>query len=51
VGDAIVTVSPADYALVAGSRLVVAYRGQHVLRDLQIASGVLTSRIAEIATR
>lgn len=42
VGDATVTVSPTDYTLVAGSRLVVAYRGQHVLRDLQIASGVLT---------
>lgn len=41
-GDASLSVAPADYALVAGSRLVVAYRGQQVLRELQIASGVLT---------
>jgi hypothetical protein len=42
VGDDTASVSPADYALVAGSRLVVAYRGQQALRELQIASGVLT---------
>lgn len=33
---------PADYALVTGSRLVVAWRGQQVFRELQVASGVLT---------
>jgi hypothetical protein len=36
------TVVPGDYALVTGSRLVVAWRGQQVFRQLQIASGVLT---------
>lgn len=36
------SVSPADYALVTGSRLVVAWRGQQVFRQLQVASGVLT---------
>lgn len=41
-GGTSVSVTPADYALVAGSRLVVAYRGQQVLRELQIASRVLT---------
>ena len=35
-------VPPADYALVTGSRLVVAWRGQQVFRQLQVASGVLT---------
>lgn len=35
-------VPPEDYALVTGSRLVVAWRGQQVFRQLQIASGVLT---------
>jgi hypothetical protein len=41
-GEMSVSVAPGDYGLVAGSRLVVAYRGQQILRDLQIASGVLT---------
>jgi hypothetical protein len=41
-GGASVSVAHGDYALVAGSRLVVAYRGQQALRELQIASGVLT---------
>lgn len=36
------TVLPGDYALVTGSRLVVAWRGQQVFRQLQVASGVLT---------
>jgi hypothetical protein len=36
------SVSPNDYALVTGSRLVVAWRGQQVFRQLQVASGVLT---------
>lgn len=35
-------VAAADYALVTGSRLVVAWRGQAVFRQLQVASGVLT---------
>lgn len=36
------SVASGDYALVTGSRLVVAWRGQQVFRQLQIASGVLT---------
>ena len=36
------TVAAADYALIVGSRLVVAWRGSEALRDLNIASGVLT---------
>jgi hypothetical protein len=36
------SVLPGDYALVTGSRLVVAWRGQLVFRQLQVASGVLT---------
>lgn len=42
VGPESVRVTPESYALVAGSRLVAAWRGSEVLRDLQIASGVLT---------
>lgn len=41
-GPATVDVACEDYALVAGSRLVAAWRGSGVLRDLQVASGVLT---------
>lgn len=41
-GSATVEVASEDYALVAGSRLVSAWRGSAVLRDLQVASGVLT---------
>ena len=36
------SVLPGDYALATGSRLVVAWRGQQVFRQLQVASGVLT---------
>lgn len=42
VASAIEVVDPANYSLVAGSRLVVAWRGPSVLRELQVASGVLT---------
>jgi hypothetical protein len=42
VGTATEVVAAEDYALVTGSRLVVAWRGQRALRDLQVASGVLT---------
>jgi len=37
-----VSVSPRDYTLVAGSRFVAAWRGHDVLRELQVASGMLT---------
>lgn len=36
------SVNPADYALVVRSRLVVAWRGTQALRDLNVASGMLT---------
>jgi hypothetical protein len=36
------SVAPGDYALVTRSRLVLAWRGPEVFRDLQVASGVLT---------
>jgi hypothetical protein len=42
VGATVETVAAADYALIVGSRLVVAWRGSEALRDLNIASGVLT---------
>lgn len=42
VGPSAETVSADDYALVVGSRLVVAWRGSEALRDLNVASGVLT---------
>lgn len=42
VGAATEVVAPQDYALVAGPRMVVAWRGASVLRELQVASGVLT---------
>jgi hypothetical protein len=42
VGSATEVVAPENYSLVAGSRLVVAWRGPSVLRELQVASGVLT---------
>ncbi len=42
VGLTLQTVSSGDYALIVGSRLVVAWRGSEALRDLNIASGVLT---------
>ncbi len=42
VGPQVEAVAAADYALIVGSRLVVAWRGSEALRDLNIASGVLT---------
>ncbi|MGO9900993.1 MAG: hypothetical protein ACLP0J_15170 [Solirubrobacteraceae bacterium] len=42
VGPTVETVAAADYALIVGSRLAVAWRGSEALRDLNIASGVLT---------
>jgi hypothetical protein len=42
VGPAVHSLAAADYALIVGSRSVVAWRGSEALRDLNIASGVLT---------
>jgi len=42
VAGATEVVAPENYSLVAGARLVVAWRGPTVLRELQVASGVLT---------
>jgi hypothetical protein len=42
IGSETVRANPEDYALVTGSRLVAAWRGSEILRELQIASGVLT---------
>lgn len=42
VGAVLQTVPSSDYALIVGSRLVVAWRGSEALRGLNVASGVLT---------